>query len=106
MKMLWETSINLTLSYFSSRLLAPISLSHRTDRQTALTGRFLHITDFHPDPFYTAGSTFESGCHRKPEKKKKKKGKKGKKEVDGLKKDKEDDDEDEELAGRWGTSSS
>ena len=77
------------------------------NNQTALTGRFLQITDFHPDPFYTAGSTFESGCHRKPEKKKKKKGKKGKNDVDVLKKDKDDDDdEDEELAGRWGTSSS
>ena len=62
----------------------------------------MHITDFHPDPFYTAGSTFDSGCHRKPEKKKKgKKGKKGK----GFGKD-DDDDEDEELAGKWGTSSS
>jgi hypothetical protein len=104
---LGETSSNLTTSHFSSCVLAPISFPERTDRQTALTGRFLHITDFHPDPFYTAGSTFESGCHRKPEKKKKKKGKKGKNEVDGLKKDKDDDDdEDEELAGRWGTSSS
>ncbi|KAG7527447.1 hypothetical protein FFLO_06927 [Filobasidium floriforme] len=80
----------------------------KEDPEDRPRGRFLHITDFHPDPFYTAGSTFESGCHRKPEKKKKKKGKKGgKNEVDGLKKDKDDDeDEDEELAGRWGTSSS
>jgi hypothetical protein len=72
----------------------------------ALTGRFLHITDFHPDPFYTAGGTFDSGCHRKPEKKKKKKhGKKGDKKgkFEGMKGD--DDDEEEETAGRWGTSS-
>lgn len=44
----------------------------------ALTGRFLHITDFHPDPHYIPGATFESGCHRKPKHKKKKKGDKGK----------------------------
>jgi endopolyphosphatase len=35
-----------------------------------LTGRFIHITDFHPDPFYKAGATFQSGCHDVEEKKK------------------------------------
>lgn len=39
---------------------------------TELKGRFLHVTDFHPDPFYKAGSTFDSGCHRAPKKGKKK----------------------------------
>lgn len=29
-----------------------------------LTGRFMHITDFHPDPFYKKKATYESGCHR------------------------------------------
>jgi endopolyphosphatase len=78
-----------------------------------LTGRFLHITDFHPDPWYVAGSTFDSGCHRRPKKKNGKgskgkkggKGGKGKDKNEGLKKD-DDDEEDEELAGKWGTSSS
>jgi len=32
---------------------------------TALTGRFLHLTDFHPDPHYLAGASFSSGCHRR-----------------------------------------
>jgi hypothetical protein len=67
---------------------------------SALTGRFLHITDFHPDPWYRTGSTFESGCHRLPEKKKKKKGKKGK---DKDFKGEDDDDDEPEVAGKWGT---
>ncbi|KAH0536409.1 hypothetical protein FGG08_006707 [Glutinoglossum americanum] len=29
-----------------------------------LHGRFLHITDFHPDPFYKLHSTPKSSCHR------------------------------------------
>lgn len=31
-----------------------------------LKGRFIHITDFHPDPHYITGGDFDSGCHRKP----------------------------------------
>lgn len=31
-----------------------------------LKGRFLHITDLHPDPFYKEGATFGSSCHLKP----------------------------------------
>ena len=54
----------------------------------ALTGRFLHITDIHPDKHYVSGSTIDSGCHNKPESK----GKGGKRKG----KDKED------LAGPWG----
>jgi endopolyphosphatase len=64
----------------------------------------LHVTDFHPDPHYIAGATFETGCHRKPTKKGKGKGKhKGEFEnededvdVDGVK-GKED------LSGKWGS---
>lgn len=26
-------------------------------------GRFLHVTDFHPDPFYKAGSSIDEQCH-------------------------------------------
>ncbi|GMK57666.1 hypothetical protein CspeluHIS016_0405000 [Cutaneotrichosporon spelunceum] len=29
-----------------------------------LTGRFMHVTDFHPDPHYKVQATLESGCHR------------------------------------------
>lgn len=31
-----------------------------------LKGRFLHITDLHPDPFYKEGATFGSSCHLRP----------------------------------------
>ncbi|KAJ9103657.1 hypothetical protein QFC19_004232 [Naganishia cerealis] len=32
--------------------------------ERVLKGRFIHITDFHPDPHYITGGTFDSGCHR------------------------------------------
>lgn len=63
----------------------------------------MHITDFHPDPHYVAGATFESGCHQLPKKKKKGKGK-------GLDEEEEGEDEDEgglkgkeDVAGKWGS---
>ena len=34
-----------------------------------LQGRFLHITDIHPDPHYHPGMSEESACHRKKPKK-------------------------------------
>jgi endopolyphosphatase len=67
-----------------------------------LKGRFLHVTDFHPDPHYIAGATFETGCHRKPSKKGKGK--------DLAQLDDEDVDEGlkgkgkkEDLSGKWGS---
>lgn len=74
---------------------------------SALKGRFLHITDIHPDPHYKTGSTFDSGCHRKPKKDGKSEGKKatenerGNEDLD----DKEFDTliKNEDLAGKWGT---
>lgn len=60
----------------------------------------MHITDFHPDPHYVAGATFESGCHQLPKKKKKGKGK-------GLDDDEEDEEDGlkdkEDVAGKWGS---
>lgn len=35
----------------------------RADRK--LHGRFLHITDIHPDPYYVEGASQSSQCHRK-----------------------------------------
>lgn len=61
-------------------------------------GRFLHITDMHPDKYYTPGTKINDACHtvegkkvvdvEKKKKNKKKKGKKGKK---------------TNLAGYWGS---
>ncbi|KAM3532066.1 hypothetical protein NHJ13051_000442 [Beauveria bassiana] len=34
-----------------------------SDEPRKLTGRFLHITDFHPDQFYKAHSDIEDSCH-------------------------------------------
>lgn len=34
-----------------------------------LQGRFLHITDIHPDPHYRPGMSEDSACHRKKPKK-------------------------------------
>lgn len=40
-----------------------------------LQGRFLHITDLHPDPFYRVDATLSTACHRrKPKKSKKRSG--------------------------------
>lgn len=36
-----------------------------------LHGRFLHITDMHPDPHYTPKASLSTACHRKKPKKKK-----------------------------------
>lgn len=100
------------------------------DRQQ-LTGRFIHVTDFHPDPHYRSGASLDEACHRKdPSRKKKKKHhkkKKGKGKHGGKGKgkmafdreeedeDEGDDDEDEDnemdaataakqpKAGYWGT---
>ncbi|KGB78065.1 endopolyphosphatase [Cryptococcus deuterogattii R265] len=78
----------------------------RINKKRPLKGRFLHITDIHPDPHYKAGSTFDSGCHRKPKKDKKVENRAAKNErgnelvddenLDTLKKT-------EDLAGKWGT---
>ena len=35
-----------------------------------LHGRFLHLTDMHPDPYYREGMSEKSACHRKKPKKK------------------------------------
>ncbi|KIY71419.1 endopolyphosphatase [Cylindrobasidium torrendii FP15055 ss-10] len=36
-----------------------------------LHGRFLHITDIHPDPYYKTGTSLKKACHRKKPSKKK-----------------------------------
>lgn len=127
---LWHTS---SASLSSSQAgPAGSSGSHlvRTERKAPrppLTGRFIHITDFHPDPHYRSGASLDQACHRKDpgrhKKKKKKhgkhgkhgKGKKGK--GNALEEEEEDDDgdawdddEDEAVslvkkpkAGYWGT---
>ncbi|KXN86281.1 Endopolyphosphatase [Leucoagaricus sp. SymC.cos] len=41
-------------------------------RPKKLHGRFLHITDMHPDPFYTPRASTSKSCHGKKAKKKKK----------------------------------
>ncbi|GAB7363485.1 hypothetical protein MBLNU230_g3756t1 [Neophaeotheca triangularis] len=40
--------------------------THTTTKKRPLTGRFLHMTDFHPDPFYKVYSSPEQDtiCHR------------------------------------------
>lgn len=46
--------------------IVPLGNKHRPK---TLHGRFLHITDIHPDEFYTEGASIDIACHRgKPEK--------------------------------------
>lgn len=40
-------------------------LSSPTFASNELKGRFLHITDLHPDPHYQWKATLDAGCHRK-----------------------------------------
>ncbi|KAJ5038586.1 Metallo-dependent phosphatase-like protein [Bipolaris maydis] len=51
----------------SSRNPGPVDASSRANGARRLTGRFLHITDFHPDPFYKtySSTTADAACHRK-----------------------------------------
>ncbi|EUC47566.1 hypothetical protein COCMIDRAFT_89845 [Bipolaris oryzae ATCC 44560] len=59
--------INAVGDAHSSRNPGPVDASSRANGARRLTGRFLHITDFHPDPFYkTYSSTAaDAACHRK-----------------------------------------
>lgn len=42
----------------------------KTGKERKLHGRFLHITDIHPDPYYVEGSSIDAVCHTgKPSKK-------------------------------------
>lgn len=51
---------------------APLVISDvKTGQERKLYGRFLHITDMHPDPYYTEGTSIGKVCHEnKPESKK------------------------------------
>ncbi|TYJ52439.1 hypothetical protein B9479_006949 [Cryptococcus floricola] len=84
----------------------PGAFQDKAMKKRPLKGRFLHITDIHPDPHYQFKATVASGCHQRE---KKKKGKKGKgKELE----EQEDQDYDvsivdkEDLAGKYGTANS
>lgn len=55
---------NALYSYYSTPLI-------RVKEPRKLHGRFLHITDMHPDPYYTPKSSQSTACHRKKPKKKK-----------------------------------
>ncbi|KAN0059805.1 Endopolyphosphatase [Thecaphora frezii] len=50
------------------------SAQGQSQLQTKPYGRFLHITDLHPDTFYRHGSAVATGCHHKKPKSKKSKG--------------------------------
>ncbi|SPO38284.1 related to PPN1 - vacuolar endopolyphosphatase [Pseudozyma flocculosa] len=50
------------------------ALSSSSSSSPSPYGRFLHITDLHPDTFYKHGSAVSSGCHHNKPKKKKKDG--------------------------------
>ncbi|KDN41886.1 hypothetical protein K437DRAFT_258111 [Tilletiaria anomala UBC 951] len=55
----------------SSKSNAPSMSSTALAASSKLFGRFLHITDMHPDGFYKHGSAVSSGCHsNEPHKKK------------------------------------
>lgn len=45
-----------------------------TGPRPGLRGRFLHLTDMHPDPHYRKGGSQSSACHRAKPKKEKQRG--------------------------------
>ena len=46
-----------------------VTSAHRVDTLRRPFGRFLHITDLHPDPHYKHGSAVSGACHHKKPKK-------------------------------------
>ncbi|KAF8165337.1 endopolyphosphatase [Crassisporium funariophilum] len=49
----------------------PTQVLFEANRPKKLHGRFLHITDMHPDPYYSPHTSQSTSCHRKKPKKKK-----------------------------------
>ncbi|KNG48687.1 vacuolar endopolyphosphatase protein [Stemphylium lycopersici] len=51
----------------SRRKPGAVDASSHANGRRRLTGKFLHVTDFHPDPFYKtySSTTAEAACHRK-----------------------------------------
>ncbi|KAI5960839.1 PPN1 [Candida pseudojiufengensis] len=41
----------------------PIKIISNEKGEQIIHGRFLHITDIHPDPYFKEGSSFEDACH-------------------------------------------
>ncbi|KAK4685787.1 endopolyphosphatase, partial [Tremellales sp. Uapishka_1] len=76
----------LSLLALAQAVASQAQLPLSTGKRKPLTGRFLHLTDFHPDPHYIAGGTFDSGCHSKAKGKGKGKGKGN-----------------DDVAGKWGS---
>ncbi|KAF8812426.1 hypothetical protein BYT27DRAFT_6418082 [Phlegmacium glaucopus] len=48
-----------------------VAFDVQNPRPKKLHGRFLHITDMHPDPYYTPQTSLSTSCHRKKSKEKK-----------------------------------
>ncbi|OCH94072.1 endopolyphosphatase [Obba rivulosa] len=59
---------------FATPSQVPVQLSEPQVKPPKLQGRFLHITDIHPDPYTIDGGSEKSACHRKKPKKAKRRG--------------------------------
>ncbi|KAI0307327.1 endopolyphosphatase [Multifurca ochricompacta] len=64
--MFFSSTLTILLSWLAQVISRPIQepLSIQPLRPK-LHGRFLHITDIHPDPYYVADASESSACHRK-----------------------------------------
>jgi len=61
----WTSLPSSSSSSYSSTLFAAAQSTRLYDPdKTRLQGRFLHITDIHPDEFYINGGSISSSCHR------------------------------------------
>ncbi|ODQ55757.1 Endopolyphosphatase [Saitoella complicata NRRL Y-17804] len=96
--LLFGSSVNAAQLPLSFQNLENTASEVETVYHSKLHGRFMHVTDFHPDRNYREGALVDNNCHFH--------GKDGKKDksLEGLKKDKDKDkdDDEEEKAGYWG----
>ncbi|KAF9057569.1 hypothetical protein BJ165DRAFT_1397817 [Panaeolus papilionaceus] len=58
----WSILLSLSATVLSSP--AQIAFNVPSNRPKKLHGRFLHITDMHPDPHYIPGTSTTTSCHR------------------------------------------
>ncbi|KAH3899490.1 related to Endopolyphosphatase [Saccharomycodes ludwigii] len=69
---IWNLQYNKNLPLCFKKLLCQKSISLKstnasdvtTSTRRKLRGKFLHITDIHPDPLYKEGSSIKTACHR------------------------------------------
>ncbi|CAO3646944.1 unnamed protein product [Mucor fragilis] len=58
-------SLSLVAAAVSSLVSAAVIIPNAHKRSEGASGKFVHVTDFHLDPYYVEGASVSSLCHRK-----------------------------------------